>query len=81
MLGGSAEGKLLMLDSAHILCRTPPHKCGFLLITVLLLDLTQNNSSLPVTKYTVTVCQAILVAFFESIHFLNYRLTMFWPAI
>ncbi len=52
----SAEEKLLMLHSAHILCRTPPHKCGFLLMTVLLQDLTQSNSSLPVTKYTVTVC-------------------------
>ncbi len=35
-----------------------------LLMTVLLQDLTQSNSSLPVTKDTVTVCQAILVAFF-----------------
>ncbi len=35
----SAEGKLLVLHSAHILCRTLPHKCGFLLMT-LLQDLT-----------------------------------------
>ncbi len=30
----------------------------------LLQDLTQRNSSLPVTKDTVTVCQAIVVVFF-----------------
>ncbi len=37
----SAEGILLTLHSAHILCQTPPHKCGFLLMTVLLQDLTE----------------------------------------
>ncbi len=52
------------LHSHRLLCRTPPHKCGFLLMTVLLQDLTQSNSSLPVTKDTVTVCQAIVVVFF-----------------
>ncbi len=59
MLGARRE-----IIDAHILCRTLPHKCGFLLMTVLLQDLTQSNSSLPVTKDTVTVCQAIVVAFF-----------------
>ncbi len=56
----SAEGKLLTHHSAHILYsdRTPPHKCGFLLMTVLLQDLTQSNSSLPVTKDTVKVCHS-----------------------
>ncbi len=59
MLGARRE-----IIDAHILCRTLPHKCGFLLMTVLLQDLPQSNSSLPVTKDTVTVCQAIVVAFF-----------------
>ncbi len=39
-------------------------KVGFLLMTVLQQDLTLSNNSLPVTKDTVTVFQAILVAFF-----------------
>ncbi len=52
------------LCSNRLLCRIPPHKCGFLLMTVLLQDLTQSNRSLPVTKDTVTVCQVIVVVFF-----------------
>ncbi len=58
------------LRSHRLLCRIPPHKCGFLLMTVLLQDLTQSNSSLPVTKDTVTVCQAIVVVFFINTFFL-----------
>ncbi len=36
-------------------------------MTVLLQDLTWSNSSLPVTKDTVTVCQAIVVVFFYQL--------------
>ncbi len=36
-------------------------------MTVLLQDLTQRNSVLPVTKDTVTACQAIVVVFFNQL--------------
>ncbi len=63
MLGAWREIVGAPLRSHRLLCRTPPHKCGFLLMTVLLQDLSKNKSSLSVTKYTKTVCQAILVVF------------------
>ncbi len=66
--GGEIVGA--SLRSHRLLCRTPPHKCGFLLMTVLLQDLTQSNSSLPLTKDTVTVCQATVVVFFYKLIFL-----------
>ncbi len=73
------RGELLLLHAAHILCLTPPHKCGFLLNDCPSTGFNTGNSSIPVTKDTVTVCQAILD--FLSINLSNYPLTMFWPAI
>ncbi len=54
----------ISLRSHGLLCQTPPHKCVFLFMTVLLQDLTKNKSSLSGTKDTVTVCQAIVVYFY-----------------
>ena len=61
------------LHSAHILCRTPPHKCGFLLMTFILHVLTQSNSSLPVTKDTATVYHKQFYLHFLKL-FLDYVL-------
>ncbi len=55
------------LRSHRLLCRTPPHKCGFLLMTVLLQDWTQSNSVLPVTKDTVSLSGNCSCIFYQLI--------------
>ncbi len=76
----SAEGKLLMLHFAHILCRTPPHKCSFLLMTVLQ-DLTEKQLTTCYKRHCNSLSQAILVAFLIN-KFLKLSFDyIFWPAI
>ncbi len=52
---------------AHIGYSARHRHMFFLLMTVLLQDLTKNKSSLSVRKDTVTVCQAIVVYFYQVI--------------